>query len=76
MPSDISKGHQSRFFYLRGALRLDLADRAGATRDFEVAVSLWPVHDNAAIRPLKDLYSAAGNEPGRKRLEDMAAKKR
>jgi hypothetical protein len=34
------------------------------------------VHDNAAIRPLKDLYGAAGNEEGRQRLESMAAKKR
>jgi hypothetical protein len=76
MPSDVSKGHQSRFFYLRGALRLDLGDRTGATRDFETALSVWPVHDNAAIRPLKDLYGAAGNEQGRQRLERMAAKRR
>jgi Protein of unknown function (DUF2723) len=76
MPSDASKGHQSRFFYLRGALRLDLGDKAGATRDFESALSIWPVHDNAAIRPLKDLYRAAGDEQALKALASRAAAKK
>jgi len=36
---------------------------------------VWPVPDNAAIAPLKDLYRAVGNEHGLKRLESKAAKK-
>jgi hypothetical protein len=70
MPSDASKAYQAGFFYLRGALRLDLADKAGATRDFETALTVWPVSDSRAIAPLKELYRAAGNELGLKRLEN------
>ena len=78
-------GELTRTYFPDGPLRDLITDgiiggvagtQPGATRDFEAAVSVWPVHDNAAIRPLKDLYGAAGNEPGRKRLEDLAAKKR
>jgi hypothetical protein len=75
MPSDVAKAYRSSFFYLRGALRLDLDDKAGATRDFESALFVWPLPDNRAIAPLKDLYRAAGNEHALKRLESMAAKK-
>ena len=56
MPSDAAKVHQSRFFYLRGALRLDLGDRSGAIRDFETALAVWPAKDNRAATALKDLY--------------------
>jgi tetratricopeptide (TPR) repeat protein len=76
MPSDASKAYQTSFFYLRGALRLDLGDKAGAIGDFESALSVWPVSDNRAIAPLQELYRAAGNEHALKRLESMAAKKR
>jgi hypothetical protein len=77
MPSDVHKAHQASFFYLRGALRLDLGDKAGATRDFETALSVWPVSDSRAIAPLKDLYQAAGNEHALKALESRVfAKKR
>jgi hypothetical protein len=62
MPADIPKSHQSRFFYLRGAVRADLRDIAGAVQDFETALSIWPTPDNMAIKTLEDLYRQTGNE--------------
>jgi hypothetical protein len=61
MPSDAGKEHTARWFYLRGALRADLQDRAGAIRDFETAFSIWPSSSSMAIKPLEDLYNAAGD---------------
>ena len=55
MPSDAPKRFQSDFFYLRGLLRLGLADKLGAVQDLDTAVSVWPAPDNRAIEPLKDL---------------------
>jgi hypothetical protein len=62
MPDDVGKGYRSRFFYLRGALRLDVGDRAGALSDFETALAVWPSPGNPATRPLRDLYRATGDE--------------
>ena len=60
-PSDVPKEHLSRFFYLRGALRANVGDQAGALRDFDTAFAVWPVASNTAIKPLTDLYRASGN---------------
>jgi tetratricopeptide (TPR) repeat protein len=77
MPSDVAKAYRSSFFYLRGALRLDLGDKPGALGDFETALYVWPVSDSRAIEPLKDLYRAGGNEQALKALESrVVAKKR
>jgi hypothetical protein len=64
MPSDTGKSHVSRFFYLRGAVRANMGDRAGATQDLETAVAVWPREDNKAIEQLEDLYREAGNTAG------------
>jgi hypothetical protein len=56
MPSDVNKAHLSRFFQLRGALRLDTGDRPGGIEDFETAVAVWPSPDNSALDALEDLY--------------------
>jgi hypothetical protein len=69
MPSDAGKADQSGFFHLRGALRFDLGDRAGAIQDFETAISIWPLPDNRALKPLEDLYRTAGNEGALKALQ-------
>lgn len=61
MPSDAGKEHTARFFYVRGSLRADLQDRAGAIRDFETAFSVWPTPTNMAIKPLEDLYRQSGD---------------
>lgn len=72
-PSDAPKLHLSRFFHLRGLLRIDLGDRAGGLRDLETSASIWPVPDNPAFRPLQDFYREAGNtgalQAVRERLE-------
>src|SRR5205085_3134703 len=48
MPADVPKENLSRFFYIRGVLRANVDDGAGATRDLETAVSVWPSPSNAA----------------------------
>ena len=58
MPSDTPKLHLSQFFRLRGLLRADLGDREGGLRDLNTAVTVWPVADNPARRPLEDLARA------------------
>jgi hypothetical protein len=63
MPSDATKPHKSRYFYLRGALRLDQGDKAGAMRDFQSAWDIWPSPLNQAMRPLKDLAANAAAQP-------------
>ncbi len=70
MPSDVGKYHLSRFFYLRGAVRASLADTPGAIQDFEMAVSVWPVTDNAAIKPLQDLYRETANTGAMQALQE------
>lgn len=61
MPSDVVKDELARYFYLRGTVRADLRDERGAVQDFETALSVWPVSENWAIRPLQELYGKAGN---------------
>jgi hypothetical protein len=70
MPSDVPKLHQSRFFHLRGALRLDLGERAAAIRDFETALSAWPVPENPAVQPLEDLYRDSGDKAALQAMHD------
>jgi hypothetical protein len=76
MPSDVRKVYRAKYFYLRGALRLDLGDRAGAVGDFEIAISLWPAAANQAIKPLQALYREAGNEAGWKAVEERVKRRR
>ena len=70
MPSDAPKSHQSYFFYLRGIVRTDLKDRAGAIRDLETAVSLSPVPGNPAVGRLEALYREAGDEQGLRAIQE------
>src|SRR5688572_5021825 len=70
MPSDVSKEHLSRFFYIRGVLRSNMGDRQGAMADLETAVFTWQLPTNAAIGVLEDLYRQAGDEAGLKALQD------
>ena len=61
MPSDAPKAHWARFFYLRGAVRANQQDTAGAIRDFETALSVWPAPGNMVAKPLEDLYRQTGD---------------
>ena len=70
MPADVPKLHQSRFFHLRGALRLDLGERAAAIRDFETALVAWPVPENPAVAPLEDLYRDSGDKAALQAMHD------
>lgn len=63
MPSDARKEQRATYFYLRGALRLDQGDRAGATRDFQTALEIWPSPQNRAKVPLDDLTGRAPVPP-------------
>jgi len=76
MPPDVPKLHLSRFFYLRGALRLDLKDRPGALRDFETALAAWPVPENPALAPLGDLYREAGNDAALQAMQDRVHRRK
>jgi len=69
MPADLNKAYQSRFFYLRGVLRLDLGDRRGATQDLETSFSIWPVADNPVLTPLRETYAASGDGKALQELE-------
>jgi hypothetical protein len=62
MPTDAGKAEKSRFFSLRGVLRQQTGDNAGAVTDWETAFALWPVEGNRAITALEDTYGAAGNK--------------
>lgn len=70
MPSDATKAHRSTYFYLRGALRLDQGDKEGAVLDFQTSLNVWPAPDNPAIRPLKDMYRAAGDTKSLQALDE------
>lgn len=70
MPGDAPKQHLARFFYLRGALRANVGQRAGAIEDMETALHVWRTPDNPAIQPLEDLYREAGNPAAAKELQD------
>jgi Protein of unknown function (DUF2723) len=61
MPADVGKAEKARFFYLRGVLRQETGDKAGAITDWETAFALWPVEGNRAIAALEDTYGA-GNK--------------
>jgi hypothetical protein len=60
MPSDARKAERAKYFYLRARLRLDMGDRAGALRDLETAVEVWPARENAAQAALDNVRAAAG----------------
>ena len=70
IPGDVPKAYRSKFFYLRGVVRLDLGDKTGAIQDFETAVQAWPSPDNRAVTPLKDLYREAGNTMAQQALDE------
>lgn len=59
MPSDATKAHRSRYFYLRGAFRFDQGDKSGALADFQTSMQLWPSPDNPSRGPLNDLLAPA-----------------
>jgi tetratricopeptide (TPR) repeat protein len=69
-PSDVPKSELSRFFYLRGAVRADQRDIAGAIRDFETALSVWPSPSNWSVKPLEDLYRQTGDARALQALQD------
>jgi hypothetical protein len=75
MPSDATKQHKSKFFYVRALLRLDLGDKPGALRDLQTSLDVWPSADNSAVAPLRDLYRAAGDEKALAQLESRVARK-
>jgi len=68
MPSDAGKQHKARLFELRAYLRLQRADRAGAMRDLDMAVTLWPVADNGATVALDKLYAEAKDQGARQAM--------
>jgi tetratricopeptide (TPR) repeat protein len=76
MPADVRKAYRSKYFYLRGALRLDLGDRQGAAGDFETALTLWPSATNQATKPLEDLYRQAGDEKALKALQERVKRRK
>jgi hypothetical protein len=70
MPSDAPKEHLSRFFYIRGVVRDNLRDGAGAARDLETAVSVWPTPSNPAFKALQDHYRKTGEEEAANAVEE------
>jgi hypothetical protein len=62
MPANVPKENLSRFFYIRAVLRANVNDSAGAVRDLETAVSVWPSPANAAFKELENQYRRAGDE--------------
>jgi len=70
MPADVPKENLSRFFYIRGVLRANVGDSAGAVRDLETAVSVWPSPGNAAFTELEHQYRMAGDEKAAAAIEE------
>ncbi len=70
MPADVPKDQLSSFFYIRGVLRTHLRDNAGAARDLESAVSVWPVPGNPAFKALQDHYRGTGDEGAANAVEE------
>src|SRR5262249_7929612 len=70
MPSDVPKENLSRFFYIRGVLRINLRDNPGAARDLETAVSVWPSPSNPAFKELQDQYRRVGDEKAANAVEE------
>ena len=64
------KEHLSRFFYIRGILRVNLRDNPGAARDLETAVSVWPAPSNPAFKALQDHYRQTGDEAAAAAVEE------
>lgn len=62
MPSDVPKEHLSRFFYIRGVLRANVGDKAGALGDLDTAVSVWTAPGNPAFKELEAQYRRRGDE--------------
>jgi 4-amino-4-deoxy-L-arabinose transferase-like glycosyltransferase len=73
LPADAPKEHLARYFSLRGAVRANLGDRAGGIRDLETAFELYPVPDNAAIKPLETLYAETGERAALQALQDRVS---
>jgi hypothetical protein len=76
MPPDATKAHKASFFHLRGLLRLDMGDKAGATADLLTAVEVWPRSNNLALKPLRDLYQVAGDKAALEALESRMKRRR
>jgi hypothetical protein len=70
MPSDVPKENLSRFFYIRGVLRINLRDNPGAASDLESAVSVWPSPANPAFKELANQYRRAGDEKAASAVEE------
>jgi hypothetical protein len=70
MPSDVPKEHLSRFFYIRGVLRENVRDQAGAADDLQTAVSVWQSSNNPAVEALQQHYRRVGNEGAANALEE------
>ncbi len=73
MPSDAPKDHVARYFALRGVVRANMQDHAGAIRDLETSFSLYPARENTAIEPLSDLYRWTGNAAAAQALQERVA---
>jgi hypothetical protein len=76
MPSDAAKPNQAEFFHLRGILRANMNDTAGAMSDFQTALAVWPDPANPSIEPMKDLYRDRGDTKGLQALEERVAQLR
>jgi hypothetical protein len=74
LPSDAPKQHVSGYFLLRGVLRANTADTAGAIRDLETAFSLWPERENAALQPLEMIYRETGNQAAVQDLQNRVSR--
>jgi hypothetical protein len=74
LPADAPKEQISRYFAVRGALRVSMQDKAGAIRDLEIALSLWPVPDNGAIQPLENLYGELGDSGALRELQERVSR--
>jgi len=69
LPPDAMKEDLGRYFHLRGVLRLDLKDEAGAQKDFETSLAVSPVAENPSFKPLGDLYRRKGDARALQELE-------
>jgi hypothetical protein len=73
MPSNAMKPYQAQFFYLRGALRMNVHDANGAMEDFDTSLSVWPSPANRAIEAMGGLYREKGDEKGVQALKARVA---
>lgn len=76
MPADADKPYQTKFFSLRGILRLQVGDQRGATQDLETALAVWPTPQNPALVTLEDLYRAAGDVDALRALPDRVKRRK